>query len=241
MLAGVPIATGAGRATAASAYTRPLLLRHRGAPSVLDPAQILSYTAAIAVAAAIPGPGITALVARAAGSGPAPAFAMLGGLLVGDQLYLAFAVFGLTLVSSLFSSVFVVIRWFSILYLLWLAWCFWTAGHGERASVAAGGRRDLGSSALAGLLLTLGNPKTIAFYLAVLPVVIDLEDVGVVVWATVLAPLTAAVLVVVLSAYILAAARVRELLAGAAARRRLHRGAALAMMGAAGTMFAREL
>ena len=207
---------------------------------VLDPAQVLSYTAAIAIAAAIPGPGITALVARAAGSGTGPAFAMLGGLIVGDQIYLAFTVFGLAVVSSLFSSVFVVIRWFSILYLLWLAWCFWTVDHEDRAG-APMSRRDLGSSALSGLMLTLGNPKTIAFYLAVLPVVIDLNDVSVVVWATVLAPLTAAVLVVVLSAYILAAVRVRSALAGATARQRLHRGASLAMMGAAGTMLAREV
>lgn len=207
---------------------------------MLDPAQILAYSVALGVAAAIPGPGITALVARAAGSGPLPAFAMLGGLIVGDLLYLTFAVFGLALVASTFSSLFVLIRWFSIAYLLWLAWCFWNADRHELA-VDGPRRRGLLGAAAAGLTLTLGNPKTIAFYLALLPLVIDLESVGIGVWAGALVPLTVAILLAVGGAFILAALGVRRLLSSASAQRRLHRGAAVAMAGAAGTMIAREI
>ena len=207
---------------------------------MLDPAQMLAYGLALGVAAAVPGPGITALVARAAGSGTAPAFAMLGGLIVGDLIYLTFAVFGLALVASTFSSLFVLIRWFSIAYLLWLAWCFWRA---ERHDLSANAptRRDLVSSATSGLMLTLGNPKTIAFYLALLPLVIDLDSVSVGVWAGALVPLTVAILLVVGGGFILAALGVRRALSSARAQRRLHRGAALAMAGAAGTMIAREV
>ena len=207
---------------------------------MLDPTQILAYAAALGVAAAIPGPGITALVARAAGSGPLPAFAMLGGLVVGDLIYLTFAVFGLALIASTFSALFVAIRWFSILYLLWLAWSFWTA---ERHDIdaAPATRRGLLSASLSGLTLTLGNPKTIAFYLALLPLVIDLERIGIAVWATALVPLTVAILLAVGGTFILAALGVRRLLSSARAQRRLHRGAALAMAGAAGTMIAREV
>lgn len=207
---------------------------------MLDPTQVLAYAVALGIAAAIPGPGMTALVARAAGSGPGAAFAMLGGLVVGDLVYLSFAVFGLALVAESFSGLFVAIRWFSIGYLCWLAWSFWHAEHRDLSAIRPT-RRDLASSAGSGLTLTLGNPKTIAFYLALLPLVIDLESVGVAVWATVLVPVTVAILALVGGAFVVAALGVRRLLSSAAAQRRLHRGAALAMAGAAGTMIAREV
>ena len=207
---------------------------------MLDPAQVLAYALALGVAAAVPGPGMTALVARAAGSGGGAAFAMLGGLIVGDLIYLSFAVFGLALIASHFAALFVVIRWLSIGYLLWLAWSFWTAERHE-AAAAASGSRGLLSAGISGLALTLGNPKTIAFYLALLPLVIDLGSVGTGVWATVLVPLTVAILAAVGAVFIVAALGVRRLLASAAAQRRLHRGAALAMAGAAGTMIVREV
>lgn len=54
-------------------------------------------------------------------------------------------------------------------------------------------------------------------------------------------PLTVLVLLVVGGAFILGAVAVRELLSGAQAQKRLHRGAAVAMAGAAGTMILREL
>ena len=207
---------------------------------MLDPTQILAYAAALGVAAAIPGPGMTALVARAAGSGHRAALAMLGGLIVGDLVYLSFAVFGLAVVAESFAGLFVAIRWFSIAYLCWLAWNFWHAEHRD-LSMAVPVGRDLASSWLSGLMLTLGNPKVIAFYLALLPLVIDLESVGLVVWATVLAPLTVLILALVGGVFVTAALGVRRLLSSARAQRRLHRGAALAMAGAAGTMVAREV
>lgn len=208
---------------------------------MLDPTALLAYAVALGVAAAIPGPGMTALVARAAGAGPVPAFAMLGGLVVGDLVYLSFAVFGLALIASTFSALFVAIRWFSILYLLWLAWSFWAADARALATAAPTTRRDLLAASFSGFLVTLGNPKTIAFYLALLPLVIDLETVGFTVWATALVPVTVAILVGVGTAFILAAVGVRRLLSSARAQRRLHRGAAVAMAGAAGTMIAREI
>ena len=55
----------------------------------------LAYSAALGIAAAIPGPGVTALVARALGSGFRSAFAMFRGLLLGDLFFLTSTVLGL--------------------------------------------------------------------------------------------------------------------------------------------------
>lgn len=207
---------------------------------MLDVTQILAYALALGVAVAIPGPGITALVSRSVASGPIMAFAMLAGIIVGDLVYLSFAVFGLAFIASTFSPLFVAIRWFSILYLLWLAYSFWKAKQHD-LSPSAVSRKNLTSASLSGLTITLGNPKTIAFYLALLPLVIELETVGIVSWATTLVPTTIFVLLMVGGAYIFAAVGVRRVLSTELAQCRLHRGAALTMAATAGSMALREV
>jgi NAD(P)-dependent dehydrogenase (short-subunit alcohol dehydrogenase family) len=59
----------------------------------------LAYSAALGVAAAIPGPGVTALVARALGSGFRSSLAMSFGLMLGDLTYLTAVVLGLAFVA----------------------------------------------------------------------------------------------------------------------------------------------
>ncbi len=203
-------------------------------------ADMIAYTIALGIAAAIPGPGITALVARSVASGARAGFAMLGGLIIGDLIYLSFAVFGLAIIAQHFNALFVFIRWAAIVYLLYLAWQFW---HAERYEMASGssGRKQLRAAAVSGLAITLGNPKTIAFYLALLPLVLDLDAITISAWAGALVPLTVMVLLVVGGLFVLGAVAVRELLSGSRAQKKLHRGAAVAMAGAAGTMLLREL
>jgi len=207
---------------------------------MLEPTQLVAYAAALGIAAAIPGPGMTALVARTIGSGMPLGFAMLGGLIMGDFVYLSFAVFGLAVIASAFSMVFYVIKWFSILYLSYLAWQFWRADYNDLQSMDRS-KRSIASAALSGFTITLANPKTIAFYMALLPLVIDLEQVTFSSWLYVLVPTTVAVITAVGATFIIGAHAVRQHLAGKVAQRRLHRGAALAMAGAAGTMALREL
>jgi len=206
----------------------------------MELSQILSYVLALGVAAAIPGPGMTALVARTVGSGVTAGFAMLLGLILGDLTYLTFAVFGLAVVAKSFAGVFVAVKWFSILYLVYLGWQFW---HSEKQDITASEntRRDQITSAIAGFTITLGNPKTIAFYLALLPIVIDLHQVTFSTWASVLVPLTVLVLLVVGAVFVLGAHAVRVKLSSERAQRNLNRGAAVAMMGAAGSMAYRTL
>ena len=96
---------------------------------MLEPTQTLAYVTALAVAAAIPGPGITALVARSVSSGALTGFAMLVGLICGDITYLSFAVFGLAVLAKTFSLLFVLVKCGAVAYLCYLAWQFWTADH----------------------------------------------------------------------------------------------------------------
>jgi threonine/homoserine/homoserine lactone efflux protein len=207
---------------------------------MIEPTQILAYTTALAIAAAIPGPGMTALVARSVSSGTLTGFAMLTGLILGDLTYLSLAVFGLALLAKTFSVFFIVVKWGAVIYLCYLAWSFWNADHQSLNRKTALKPKDLISAGLSGYTITLGNPKTIAFYLALLPVIIELDMITVQNWAAIFVPLTTIVLLCVGSTFILGAMSVRHVLSTHRAQRVLHRGAATTMVIAAGTMVARE-
>src|SRR4029453_4838210 len=137
----------------------------------------ITYSGALAVAAAIPGPGVTALVARALGSGFRSSLFMSLGLILGDLTYLPPVVLGLALVAQTFGMVFLFIKWAGVTYLVWLAWSFWTSGITAETVEAKKAKGGFFASFLAGLTVTLGNPKTMIFYLAITPTIVDLRTI----------------------------------------------------------------
>jgi threonine/homoserine/homoserine lactone efflux protein len=166
------------------------------------------------------------------GRGPdgAPAFA--AGLILGDLVWLAVATLGLAVVAQTFHEVFLVIRYAGAAYLIYLAYRMWTAPV-EALDIAADRRRESHLRLLlGGLALTLGNPKVVAFYLALLPNLIDLTRVGVVGYIE-LASTAVAVLTFVSGAYVTAAARARVLFRSTRAMRLLNRTGGTMMAGAA--------
>jgi threonine/homoserine/homoserine lactone efflux protein len=195
-------------------------------------AGFIAYSGALAVAAAIPGPGITALVARALGSGFMAAFWMSIGLILGDITYLVAVLLGLAVLAQTFGTAFLVIKWVGVGYLAWLAWKLWTAGIIGQKVEALAKRETPFASALAGWTLTLGNPKTMIFYLAITPTIIDLNSVTVA-EAGVLIALTAAVLLVVIIPYLVLAAKARGLFNQPRALKLINRTAAGFLGGAA--------
>ena len=85
---------------------------------MIEVSQLLAYVVALGIAAAIPGPGMTALVARSAASGATAGFVMLAGLILGDLTYLSLAVFGLAVVAKTFSEFFIVVKLLAAAYLV---------------------------------------------------------------------------------------------------------------------------
>ncbi|HTJ56549.1 MAG TPA: LysE family translocator [Devosiaceae bacterium] len=199
----------------------------------MDLITLLSFTVAYAIVVAVPGPGVAAIVARALGGGFWSAVPMVVGILLGDLAYLTFAAFGLAAIATHFSAVFTVIRYASALYLAYIAWKFWTAKPGSE-QVGPKTEEHWAKTLLAGLSLTLGNPKTIVFYLALLPTVVPLDKIT----ATGFLELTAIVIVVLMViglAYAALAAGAREFFRSSTALRRLNRvtGGVLALAAAA--------
>lgn len=203
----------------------------------MDIASLVIFAAALIVAAGSPGPSIAALVARVLARGFRDVVPFLAAMWVGEAVWLSLAVFGLALVAQTFNLVFVVIKWAGVIYLLWLAWTMWhrePAGEIEVVPV----RDSPVKLFMAGMAITLGNPKIMVFYLALLPTIIDLNRVTWVGWLE-LTVTMALVLVAVDLGWALAAHQARRLLASQRARRMANRASASIMAGAAAAIAAR--
>jgi threonine/homoserine/homoserine lactone efflux protein len=200
--------------------------------SLMDLAALVLFAGTLLVAAASPGPGIAALVAQVVGKGPEGAASFATGLILGDLVWLAMAILGLAVVAQTFHEVFLVIKYVGAGYLVYLAYRMWTAPVAAR-DIAGAPRRD-GWARLfcAGLAVTLGNPKVVAFYLALLPSLIDLARVGLLGYVE-LAGISVVILMAVFGAYAVAAARARALFRSTRAMRLLNRTGGTVMAGAA--------
>ena len=198
----------------------------------MDVAALVLFAGTLAVAAASPGPGVTALVARVIGRGLAGAGAFAAGLIVGDLVWLAVAILGLAVVAQTFHEAFAVIKYAGAAYLVYLAWRMWVAPVAARDIEADAHRDGRLRLFLAGLALTLGNPKVVAFYLALLPNLIDLPGVGLFGYVE-LAGIAVVILTTVCGAYAVAAARARALFRSPRAMRLLNRAGGTMLAGAA--------
>ena len=193
----------------------------------MDLAGLLVFAAAYLVATATPGPGVAAVVARTLARGPAGSAGFIAGFVLGDLIWFAVAASGLPLLAESFEALFIAIRYAGAAYLLFLAWKLWTVPADVPGAQSA--RLETGTRLfLAGLGITLGNPKVIVFFLALLPTVLDLSALTPGGFAAV-ALLGATILSSVLAAYTLAAARARRLLTSPRAVRAVNRGSGAAM------------
>jgi threonine/homoserine/homoserine lactone efflux protein len=193
---------------------------------------LLAFCTVYAVAVAVPGPGVAAVIARGLAHGLKGTPAFIAGFMVGDLLWFAIAATGLAALAKTAATAFVVIKWIGVAYLLYLAWKLWSAP-AQRVKVEEADDRQHGWQAfLASLLLTMANPKTILFFVALLPTVVDLASMNLVRFVEISAAMCV-VLPAVLGAYAYLAARARELFTTPRAVRRLNRGSGVAMASAA--------
>lgn len=193
---------------------------------------LLAFAVALALATASPGPAIAALLARVIAQGTRGVVPFCAGLILGDILWLGAAVLGLSVLAQTAQPVFQAIKWAGVAYLLFLAWRLWTAPAVAPATDATAPAAPSGRAFAGALLLTLGNPKVVVFYTALVPAVIDLTAVDLPRFAL-LAAILAAVFAAVLAGWTLLALRARALVRSARAVRRVNRAAAVGMGGAA--------
>lgn len=199
---------------------------------------LVFFAGALLVAAGSPGPSIAALVARVISKGFRDVFPFLAAMWIGEAIWLSMAVFGLAFVAQSFHMAFVVLKWAGVAYLCWLAWKMWTAPvtirEGEMPRAESPWRLFM-----AGMAVTLGNPKIMMFYMALLPTIIDLGTVTLVGWTELTATM-ALVLIAIDLVWVAAAVQARRLLRSPRAMRAANRVSATTMAGAAAAIAARS-
>jgi threonine/homoserine/homoserine lactone efflux protein len=200
----------------------------------MDLTHLVIFAGALAISAGSPGPSIAALVARVLTRGYSDVMPFLFAMWLGEAIWLACAVFGLVAIAQTFQGLFAVIKYAGIAYLLYLAWKMWTAPSTiEEQEIAP--RTSPLRMFLAGFAVTIGNPKIMVFYVALLPVIIDLSQVTLLAWAELTATMLV-VLVVVDLAWVLLASRARRFIRSPRAVRLTNRAGATVMAAAAAAM-----
>jgi threonine/homoserine/homoserine lactone efflux protein len=198
---------------------------------------LLVFAGALMMAAGSPGPSIAALVARVLSRGAKDVLPFLAAMWIGEGIWLTCAVLGLAAIAETFHAAFVAIKWFGVAYLLYLAWKMWFAPT-ETGDTALPEARSGLKLFFAGLTVTLGNPKIMMFYVALLPAIIDLGAVTLVGWAELVVTMFV-VLVAIDLAWVFLASRARAFLKSPRAVRIANRVSAGTMAGAAAAIAAR--
>ncbi|MER2606485.1 MAG: LysE family translocator [Siculibacillus sp.] len=199
---------------------------------------LLAFAGALFLNAGSPGPSVAALVAQVLTRGARSVLPFLAAMWIGEAAWLGAAVAGLSVLAERMHEVFVVVKWAGIAYLAWLAVGMWRGA-------AAGAAEDAAPEATAplrlfatGLALTIGNPKVMVFYVALLPSLIDVRALDLADWA-VLTAVQVAVMATVDLGWTAAAARARRLFRSPRALFFTRRASAVAMGGAAAAIAAK--
>jgi threonine/homoserine/homoserine lactone efflux protein len=209
----------------------------------MDVKSLLVFAIALAIAAGMPGPGVLAVVSCAIGRGLKSALMMTCGLVIGDLVYFTAAILGMAALAHSMGEFFFIVKLLGAAYLIWLGIKLWRAHIEPQDSVpapadgAVGNKRHRSGlgNVLAGLGVTLGNPKTIAFYAGLLPTFIDLRQLTL---PTAMAMAGIVILLVggIIGTYAIAAAQARGFLGNRRYLKLVNRTAATMMIGAGVTV-----
>lgn len=137
--------------------------------------QLLVYTAGMAALWAVPGPVWVALLARSLSGGFASAWPMAVGVVLGDLMWPAIAIFGLSWIVSVYADFLHVLKLaasvvFGIMGIMLIRKSGTLGGADSRLT-----RPGRLAGFMTGVAAVIGNPKAILFYMTVLPGFFDLS------------------------------------------------------------------
>ncbi len=139
--------------------------------------EALTLFAVMLPLAAMPSASVALVVARTVAGGRISGLFTTLGIVVGDLVFVAMALWGLSLLAGWLGTLFSVVKYGGGAYLIWLGFTLLTSP--APAAVQPGAVR--GASPLAdfaaGLVLTLGDIKAILFYASLFPALVDMASV----------------------------------------------------------------
>jgi threonine/homoserine/homoserine lactone efflux protein len=152
---------------------------------VPDPAQLLAFTVAALLLAAIPGPGMLYVLARSLGGGRAVGLRSSVGTAIGGSVHVVAAAVGLSAILATSATAFTIVKYVGAAYLVWLGVS--TFRSARRSAPVPELTADVDIGALRqGIVTEMLNPKTALFFLTFLPQFCQPENGPVALQATVL-------------------------------------------------------
>ena len=144
----------------------------------LEFSDLALYAAAVLILFFTPGPVWVALLARAMSGGFKAVWPLALGVAFGDAIWPVLAIFGVSWVANEIDGVMAVLRYLAAVVFLVMGVFLVlkvenTLGNDSRLT-----RPGMWAGFIAGIVLILGNPKAILFYMGVLPGFFDLTEVA---------------------------------------------------------------
>ena len=139
---------------------------------------VLAFFTIMLTLAAIPSTSVALVVTRSATSGLPHGTAVSVGIVLGDLIFALLAILGLTVLSELVGTLFLLIRYAAGVYLIWFGINLIRSRNQTiklKPSPSTGG---LAASFLTGLLITLGDVKAIFFYASLFPTFLELSTLS---------------------------------------------------------------
>ena len=141
-------------------------------------ASTLALFLIMAILAAVPSASVALVVARSASLGVNNGAAVAAGIVVGDLIFVALALLGMSAAAAAFGTFFAVIKYLGGAYLIWMGIRLLRSQPTIKIARGEAGRSGLITSFSSGLALTLGDMKAIIFYASLFPNFVDLAQVG---------------------------------------------------------------
>jgi threonine/homoserine/homoserine lactone efflux protein len=140
----------------------------------LDATALGLYTLAMLALFFTPGPVWVALTARALAGGYASAAPLAVGVALGDLMWPAAAIFGLSWILSIYGDLLALMRWIAVAVFLVMGWLLVARPATQLSADSRLTRPGRWAGFTAGIAVILANPKAILFYMGVLPGFFDL-------------------------------------------------------------------
>ncbi len=204
----------------------------------MEPLTVGLFAGALLLNAGMPGPSVAALVSRVITNGWRDVVPFLAAMWIGEVIWLTMVMTGLTALAQTFELGFQLLKWLGLAYLCWLAIKMWRQPVGGSGDGLPQRQSPL-SMFGAGMALTLGNPKIMVFYVALLPSLIDLSRADLRAWI-ILSAVTLVTLAAVDLTWTCLAHKARLLLRTPRATRIANRVGAVALGGAAAAIATRR-
>ncbi|WP_321314127.1 LysE family translocator [Halarcobacter sp.] len=198
---------------------------------------MLAFAGAMFLLAITPGPGVFATISRGLASGFNNAAFVVLGIVLGDIIFLLLAIFGLSAIASVLGDFFIIVKYLGGAYLLYLGYKILTSKIDE---TKVDGVYELSwkKNFLAGLLITLANPKVILFYLGFLPTFVNLQTLTVI-DIIIISTIVTIVLGGVMLGYAYSASGAKKLFKSKSAKRKMNVVAGTTMLSAGGVLIAK--